>query len=98
MAAVGRAARAQIKQLCAATQRIRVAGFRTASQAVLDRSQSASVPNFVPAAMAWEAFSVTYPAWYRVSLSGMILLHSFCACSGTSVSMNMKPLGSLSVS
>lgn len=72
MAALGRVARAQIRQLGAARQRmIRVAGFRTTSQAVLDRSQtSASMPNVVPAANAWEDFGVTYPAWCRDTLSG----------------------------
>jgi len=63
MAAIGRTARAQIVQIV--KNRMRVAGFRTSAQAGLDRSQSASVQNVMPAAMAWEDFDVTRPAWCR---------------------------------
>lgn len=87
MAAVGRAVRAQIGQLCAARQCIRVAGFRTTTPAVLDRNQSAVMPNVGPAAMAWEEFGVTYPVWCRDTLSGIVFCASLVHTKGTSHSV-----------
>lgn len=47
---------------------MRVAGFRTTSQAGLDRTSCSPVPNVVPAS---EDLGFTSPAWYRdTSISG----------------------------
>lgn len=63
---------------------MRVAGFRTTSQAGLDRiSQSTSVPNVVPAR---EDLGVTYPASYRDMLSGTPICKLFDVRAFLSVS------------
>lgn len=62
MAAIARTARA-VRNM----HMMRVAGFRTTSQAGLDRTSS-PVPNVVPAS---EDLGFTSPAWYRdTSISG----------------------------